>query len=351
MRKDKMTKQDINPVRLRLELKEDYLSDRDQVMLKRYGESTTGNSLVRNIIIPSDMPLHNLHYAIQRLFGWRNSHLREFLLPKEVYDKLTNGTVKGWSDLVGVLFQPPSEGEIDVFWDDDFDPEGNISFTSWLRNQYIGPYEYGGHFEHPEVAQADVQELLHSRDEVEVRESFQEYSERSRKDGDKEVKIKKRAPMIDLTLEELKAAILIENGTDKLLESLLVDDVLGFQNETAKNGHFPATDELIYHYDFGASWIVHITKHENYDDLLEQHLVFPEEIEELEERVLKEHKPFCLHLDGLKVIDDISGLSGFAEFLETKYEHRYRSEDSKWLSDWAKSMGWRPTKIVPKKML
>ena len=50
----------IKPIRLHLELKETYLSDRQQVMLKRYGESTTGNSITRDIIIPSDMPLHNL---------------------------------------------------------------------------------------------------------------------------------------------------------------------------------------------------------------------------------------------------------------------------------------------------
>lgn len=32
-----------------------------------------------------------------------------------VFQKLTGGTVKGWSDLVGTLFQPPSEAESDLF--------------------------------------------------------------------------------------------------------------------------------------------------------------------------------------------------------------------------------------------
>lgn len=44
-------------------------------MMKRYGESLTGNSITRDILIPADMPLHNLHYAIQKLFGFQNSHL------------------------------------------------------------------------------------------------------------------------------------------------------------------------------------------------------------------------------------------------------------------------------------
>lgn len=110
----------IMPVRLRLELVEEYLSDDEKRMLKRYGESSTGKSLSRDVLIPSDMTLHALHYMIQKLFGWQNSHLRRFVLPEKVYHELTGGTVKGWSDLVGVLFQPPSEAEEDLFWDDDY---------------------------------------------------------------------------------------------------------------------------------------------------------------------------------------------------------------------------------------
>ena len=77
-------KSEITAVRLRLELKDDYLSDYQKRMLKRYGESISGDSITRDILIPSDMPLHNLHYTIQRLFGWQNSHLRSFYLPEEI---------------------------------------------------------------------------------------------------------------------------------------------------------------------------------------------------------------------------------------------------------------------------
>lgn len=152
-------KNEITPVRLHLELRDDYLSDYQKRMLIRYGESTSGDSITRDILVPSDMPLHNLHYTIQILFGWQNSHLRSFYLPEEVYNKLTGGTVKGWSDLVGILFQPPSEAEEDVFWDDDYE---RGSFKVWLRKKYTGPYIYGGTMEHPEVARRDVQELLDS---------------------------------------------------------------------------------------------------------------------------------------------------------------------------------------------
>ena len=56
-------KNEITPVRLHLELQDDYLSDYQKRMLRRYGESISSDSITRDILIPSDMPLHNLHYA------------------------------------------------------------------------------------------------------------------------------------------------------------------------------------------------------------------------------------------------------------------------------------------------
>ena len=143
------TKDKIPTIRLHLELKDEYLSDYQRRTLRRYGESTTGESITRYILIPSDMPLHNLHYAIQKLFGWQNSHLRSFYLPEDIYNKLTGSTVKGWIDLVRILFQPPSEVENDIFWDDDYEKG---SFNVWLRKKYTGPYIYGGTIEYPEIA-------------------------------------------------------------------------------------------------------------------------------------------------------------------------------------------------------
>ena len=176
----------INPVRLHLELKSDHLSDYQKRMLRRYGESTSGGSITRDILIPSDMPLHNLHYAIQKLFGWQNAHLRKFCLPEEIYNKLIGGTVKGWSDLVGVLFQPPSEAEEDIFWDDDYEKG---SFKVWLRKKYTGPYIYRGTMEHPAIARQDVQELLEHFKMLDVRESFGDYMKRAKQDKNAQIRI------------------------------------------------------------------------------------------------------------------------------------------------------------------
>lgn len=339
-------------IRVRLELKNDYLSDFDKVMLKRYGESSTGDSITRDVLIPADMPLHNLHYVIQKAFGWQNSHLRRFILPDDIYNKVTKGTVKGWTELVGVLFQPPSEGEEDLFWDDSFDPYGRGSFATWLKRKYKGPYHYGGNYEHYEIAQLDIEDIVNHPHEFEIKESFKSYMNRKIEDENTELRVLGTSRLIDMTLEELNQSIMIENGTENLLERLLVDEVIAYRNEELDESElFPVTNELIYNYDFGDNWEVIITKYKDYDDLLNEHLVFKEEVKELEKLVIEKHKPYCIHRDGLPVMDDVGGLSGYAQFLGDKYEQVDIDVNVTELNTWATSMGWRPTKTVPRKIL
>lgn len=342
------TKAEITSVRVHLELKDDYLSDYQKRMLKRYGESLTGESINMDILIPSDMPLHNLHYAIQKLYGWQNSHLRSFYLPEEVYQKLTGGNVKGWSDLVGILFQSPSEAEDDIFWDDDYQ-KGSIN--SWLKKKYTGPYFYGGSMEYLAVAKKDIHELLESYKMVDVKESFKDYMDRKTQDDDTKIKLMRKAPLIELTLEEMNSSLIIEGGTESLLERLEVNKVIAAENEELDSKElFPVTRELIYNYDFGDNWIITITKKKDCDDLLENNVVSYEELAEANETVLMKHKPVCINKDGVYLIDDVGGLSGFADFLGTIYE----SEDKEERADaraWARSLGWSISKISNKMML
>lgn len=334
-------KYEITPVRLRLELTDDFLSDYEKRMLKRYGESLNGESIIRDILVPSDMPLHNLHYTIQRLFGWQNSHLRSFHLPKDVYDKLTGGTVKGWSDLVGVLFQPPSEAEGDIFWDDDYEKG---SLRGWFRKKYTGPYIYLGTMEHPETAKRDVQNLLDRFQEIEVMESFQEYLEREKEDENAEPKIIKKAPLIDLTLEEMHSSLFLEGGTEDLLERLEVNKVLIAQGEKLSSTEiFPVASELIYNYDFGDDWTVKITKYKDCEDLLNCNAISNDELIEAERLLMTKHQPVCIYKEGISVLDDVGGLSGFANFLGTIYEGKDKEEASD-ARTWARSLGWSARK-------
>lgn len=337
----------ITPVRLRLELKDEHLSDYEQRMLMRYGESKDGASIVRDILVPSDMPLHNLHYAIQKLFGWQNSHLRSFTLPEELFEKLTGGTVKGWAELVGVLFRPPAAAS-DAFWDDDY-RMGSVN--TWLRRKYKGPYIYRGKMEYAEAAKQDVEELLERFPMVEVKESFRDYMRRKKQDENEEIRIIKRAPLAELTLEEMTSAIAFDDGVDLLLGRLKVNDLLACQGESVTDTHaFPVTDELKYEYDYGDSWKITITKYKDCGDLLRRNAVGEGELEEAECVVIDKHTPVCIYKEGLNVLDDIGGLGGFARFLGTIYE----GEDKEEAADarrWAKSFGWNAAKMAPRKML
>jgi hypothetical protein len=342
------SKYETTPVRLRLELKDENLSDYQKRMLKRYGESISGDSIVRDILIPSDMPLHNLHYAIQKLFGWQNSHLRRFYLPEEIYSKLTGDTVKGWADLVGTLFQPPSEGEEDLFWDDDYD---SGSFKVWLKKKYTGPYNFAGEMEYPEVAKEDVQELLDRFKMVEVREPFWDYMERVKRDKNTEMKIIKKAALVNLTIAEMNASIVLETGTENLLERLEVNKVLAAQGEKLdSNSLFPTTKELFYNYDFGDNWIVKITKYKDCEDLLEQNSVDDYELTVAKDIVLDKHKPVCIYKEGISLLDDVGGLSGFADMLGTIYEGEDKEEASSYRI-WAKSLGWSDKKVSNRGMI
>lgn len=341
---------EIKPVRLRLELKSDYLSNYEKRMLKRYGESHTGDSIVREVLVPSDIPLHNLHYVIQKLFNWKNTHLRSFHLPKEVFENITEGTVKGWSEQVGVLFQPPSVGDGDLFWDDDY-TGGN--FKVWLKRKYIGPYVYGGTLEHYEAAQEDVQNLLKAFSMLEVRESFKDYSQRLDDDpeADRELKVLKTAPLIDLTLEEMQDSIGIDGNPQDLLERLAVDEILAAQGEEiSEDQQFPVAHELNYRYDFGDDWEVKITKYDNYNDLYEKNQAGEEELKEAEDTVIAKHKPVCIHKEGLSVFDDIGGLGGYARFLGSIFEGEQSIEISQ-MRAWAKSEGWITMKMDIRQMI
>ncbi|WP_291299715.1 IS1096 element passenger TnpR family protein [Desulfosporosinus sp. BICA1-9] len=333
-------------VHLHLELKNDHLDDAEKAILRKYGESSTGDSISRNVLIPSDMPLHNLHYAIQRLFGWQNSHLRRFVLPEEIYNRLTDRTVKGWTDLVGILFQPPGECEQDVFWDDDYQ---SGSIKTWLKKKYTGPYFFHGVMEDFEWAQNDIKQLIERFPILEVKESFRDYRSRSKGKDKVKPQIIKKAPLIELTLEEMNNFIYMECGTESLLERLEVATVLAYKDDDvcSDNGIFPVTHNLIYNYDFGDDWTITITKEKDCKELLQKGSISKDELLDAEATVLTKHKPVCIHKDGVFVLDDVGGLHGFISFLKDIYEGEDKEERSNYKA-WAQSLGWSKRKISNK---
>jgi len=336
----------LSAVHLRLEIKDEHLDDMERAVLRQYGGSSTGDAISRNILIPSDMPLHNLHYAIQRLFGWHNSHLRRFILPGELYNRLTGATVKGWADLVGILFQPPSECEHALFWDDDYQ-EGSI--RTWLKKKYTGPYSFQGSAEDYEWAQDDVRQLMGRFPMVEVKEPLSDYMNRRKVTNEARPSVVKRTPLVALTLEEMRNSLMMDCGTESLLERLEVAGVLAFKDEAVgiDHGSFPVTHKLIYNYDFGDDWTVAITKERAAGDLLQKGHITEDELSDAEATVLKQHRPVCIHKDGAFVLDDVGGLHGFISFLREIHEGEERSH----YLTWAQSQGWNQRKISNKLVL
>ncbi|MBR0577191.1 hypothetical protein KCG48_12780 [Proteiniclasticum sp. BAD-10] len=333
------TVHDLEILGLHLELRGWELTPEQKQSLIRHGESVDGTSITRDILIPGDMPLHHLHYVIQKLFGWQNSHLRAFRLQEDDFQRLTGGTVKGWADLVGTYFQPPSESEEDLYWDDEF--EGG-NFALWLRKKYTGPYRYDGKAEIKERAQAEIRELLAYFQEVDVLESFDDYYERSLKDGSKEIRVLRKAPLAELTLQEMLNSVYLGSEPNTLLERLLVKDILGIQNDQEDEPKLPTT--LLYQYDFGDNWEVILTRTADAQDLLDGQELSQEELEEAKRKVITKHQPVCIKKRGLPVLDDVGGLRGFAEFLHHIYESTDPLERKEYLA-WGKSQGWRESKV------
>ena len=112
------------------------LDEDERAELFRMGKATDGFS--RDVLVSGAMTLHAMHYMIQKLFGWQNSHLHRFSLSDEDFNQLTGGKVKGWADLCGSLLKFPDGDFYDTCWDDDY-KEG-ISVKSWYRRKYNGGY-------------------------------------------------------------------------------------------------------------------------------------------------------------------------------------------------------------------
>jgi len=364
------------PIRLHLKLHSEWLSEDEQRILKEYGRSSTGNSIERDILIPHDITLHALHYAILRLYGWQNGHLHSFHLPDEVYKKLTSNTVRGWGNLIGVLFQtvyPDNVWEA-RYGDDDYE-YGSIK--TWLRKKYTGPYRYLGWYEQYEIAVAEFNSFVDYWPNMAVYEPFDlEYKDKSRED-----RIIKHAPVIDLTLDEMNSSIIVEDGTSDLLERLMVSSLLVCEGDktvsAAELGQKmisrryrgfgkvdepevkPVTEKLLYHYDYGDGWIVEITRVKDCCDLVDNGVITKEELADAKSTMLEKYKPVCINQDGMFLVDDVGGLGGFIDMLRILYESDGRDDhlnphdpDTKENTrTWAHSMGWSARKISNRQML
>ena len=188
---EEMSEQKYSVLKLRLSLNLEETDVKDRVVLNRYGKVKQG--IIREILVPADITLHALHYVIQRAFGWQNSHLHQYLLPEEVFQKMTggknrqdeygrtlyDGKLTDWIDLCGVYFRFPCDDFEDIYWDDDY--KQGVSIKTWFRKKYTAPYSYGGRWEHYAFANATAKSLITENPVIRVTPSFDEWMEMKKK--------------------------------------------------------------------------------------------------------------------------------------------------------------------------
>ena len=197
------------------------LEEEEREELLKYAKAESG--ITREVLIPGDMNLHALHYMIQSLFGWQNSHLHHFSISQDAFAQMTEGRFDKWTELCGKLFRFSTDDMEDLYWDDDYEP--GISVKSWLKSKYKAPYV--------QKAYADSME-----GNLEGIADFQ-----------------KRFPDIpmDIMLEDLNGRVVFEEDYNTLLEGLTLHELL------------PAFKDLYYLYDYGDDWCVHISMIDKYD--------------------------------------------------------------------------------------
>lgn len=158
-------------LKLRMELD---TKSADMEVLKRYGKVKSG--ITRDILVSNHYTLHALHYVIQKLFGWQNSHLHHFYFTDEDREKLVLNSFKQYCKLCGMYFRffyHDDEDMDDIYWDDDYE-EGE-SFKTWLRKKYRTPFRYEGAQEHYLIAQMKARSFEEENQTLEIAPSFAEW--------------------------------------------------------------------------------------------------------------------------------------------------------------------------------
>jgi len=352
----------------------DYYEEETRV-LKTYGHVQYGETISRDILVPSDMPLYALHYAIQRLFGWQNSHLHRYELPAKKFISVTGNRGENWLKLIGVLFQSPLMREEDHFWADDYEYG---SFKTWLRKKYTGPYTSLCHGEGLIQCTKDVRRLkkeypLFDVSYVEDEGKLSVSDIRRAKEGSRPGEIPLTETDQDLwgrkiirretvRMEECDVMGMVrffaESGANNLLERMTLDDVLAlhgkhpdaamaegseicdtferFMDEDTKEdirGILKAkidhpdyqpmtntpTDVLYYYYDYGDDWRIRITGSYDACDLIEQGRLNQQQLDEAIAKVHMTYRPVCIAADGVSLVDDAGGLWGFVQFLRSQH--------------------------------
>jgi hypothetical protein len=375
-------------MQLHLELRDsrlDSMPANEAKILAKYGG--VAKSISRDIIVPSSLALHQLHFLINVAFGWTNSHLHNFQLPEPLFQTLTAGKFMEIAPVFGYYLQFPNSTFADAFWDDDYDE--SKSPRTWMRSKYLKQYKYGGFSEYWIENQAEIHNLAQripmlTVHPFQLREKVQP----------------RKVRFEDASLQELLDAIMFDDGMpDALKESLRLSEILsrdptdieqakasalsadisavglykhyrdtvvsyarqerGHRDESAYSHAFgqmvklqkkyeakhimPIATELLYSYDYGDGWEVDIT-------LVREFGKDSQTVnDETAAKVIADRKPICIAKDGLHVLDDCGNVHGYIDMLRTIHEGD--RDEAMEMREWARGQGWTGRDVSPKQMI
>ncbi len=287
-------------------------------------------TISRDILIPSNIPLHNLHYMINRAFGFTNSHLHEYTLSDHDLKWVTEGKISKWKKYVGLLFKNPVRDENIDFWDDDY--EGG-SPKKWMRSKYTGPV-YDKIFEESyPYAQEEMSDVEITSKNI---------------DG-----LKREFYLNPLALNEALPVdqVLSHNGQEeyKNIDEYNVymdecfEDAAEYPEETQMSQTFLYSFAKIlnYRYDFGDGWSFTIKPFKTVEYLIKDGRITVDKIREAIKDVCTLARPVVIAADGLPLVEDVGGEYGYMEFL--KGIHGLGNgvyANKKESLQWAKGNGW-----------
>ena len=373
---------------LHLELRESQLdqmpADRAKILAK-YGAVT--KSISRDVIVPSSLALHQMHYLINMAFGWTNSHLHNFQLPQSLFQSLTAGKFMEISPVFGYYLQFPNSAFGDAFWDDDYDE--SKSPRTWMRSKYLKQYKYGGYSEYWIENQAEIHNLAQRipmltvhpfrlREKVQPRKvRFEEASLQELLDAiafdegmpdvlKESLRLSEILSLDPMDIEQAKVSALSADSSAVGLYKHYRDTVVsyarqerGHRDESAYSHAFrqmvnlqnkyepkhimPVATELLYSYDYGDGWEVDIT-------LVREFGKDSQTVnDETAAKVIADLKPICIAKDGLHVLDDCGHVDGYIDMLRTIHEGD--RDEAMEMREWARGQGWTGRDVSPKQMI